>query len=263
MTKPVIIVAAGTLAFCGCATSTHRDAVRSAPPPTNETASPHIARPPTERATVLTPFEGVVVRLDPPVVELSAEACLDAGWLEQIACAPGSREHESLLVVQAKPSQIHASLLMAGFESGSPGSWRFEEPDGYSFVAPTGAQVDLFVRYLDDSGFPREESIRTWIRDHLGRHDFPSLPWIFGGSMFANNPEWMEPGEHYVADVTGSIIGLVTFGDEIVGFSEVLADQEAVRAPEWEVNSDHVPPMGTEVTLILRRYRETGEADSN
>ena len=61
------------------------------------------------------------------------------------------------------------------------------------------------------------------------------------------------PRLHYVADMTGSIIGLVTFGDEVIGFSRVIADQDAVQPPSWEVRTDHVPPRGTEVTLILRR----------
>ena len=45
---------------------------------------------------------------------------LELGWLEQVACAPATREHESLVVVNAKPSHIHAALLMAGFEPGTP-----------------------------------------------------------------------------------------------------------------------------------------------
>jgi hypothetical protein len=64
----------------------------------------------------------------------------------------------------------------------------------------------------------------------------------------------MGPGEHYVADQTGSIIGLVTFGDETVGFEQVLADQQDVQPLEWQVRTEHVPPPGTPVTLILRPF---------
>ena len=70
------------------------------------------------------------------------------------------------------------------------------------------------------------------------------------------NPKAMGPGEHYVADESGSIIGLVTFGDEVIGFSRVLADQDAVQEPEWEVNTAAIPPMGTSVTLVLKRFRD-------
>jgi hypothetical protein len=205
-------------------------------------------------STRLHPFPGVVVLPEVPAVELQGWVCLEYGWLEQIACAPGTREHESLVVPRAKPSQIHAALLMAGFEPGAPGRWSYEDEE-YSFTPPTGTALDVFVRYTDESDRLIEEPIRRWIRDHLGRHEFPREPWIFAGSAFAPNPEWMgKEGEHYVADVTGSIIGLVTFGDEVVGFSRVLADQVAVQPPEWEVNTGHIPPVGTPVTLILRPF---------
>ena len=93
-------------------------------------------------------------------------------------------------------------------------------------------------------------------KDKSKRETFPHLPWVFGGSIIAPNPKAMGPGEHYVADYSGSIIGLVTFGDEVLGFSKVLADEESVQAPEWEVNPKTIPPVGTEVTVVLRRFEQ-------
>ena len=48
-------------------------------------------------------------------------------------------------------------------------------------------------------------------------------------------------------------LGLVTFGDEVIGFTEIISDQAAIHEPEWEVNMETIPPVGTEVTIILRR----------
>ena len=84
--------------------------------------------------------------------------------------------------------------------------------------------------------------------------EFPAMPWVFGGSAIEENPPFMGPGEHYVADMTGSIIGLVTFGDEVIGLSQVLSDQEDVQAPVWEINTATIPPMGTPVTIIIKRW---------
>ena len=201
---------------------------------------------------VLRPFAGIVVRLDEATVEVQAWSCLEAGWLEQIACAPNSREHESLVVVEAPPSEIHAALLLAGFEPGSPGMWSYVD-DALQLTQPTGDRLDVLVRYENAAGDTIQEPMSAWIQDHRGQHEFPDEPWVFGGSAFEKNLPWMGPGEHYVADMTGSIIGLVTFGDEVIGFSRVIADQEAVQPAAWEVRTDHVPPVGTEVTLILRR----------
>jgi hypothetical protein len=199
---------------------------------------------------VLEPFEGITVRPDAQVVEIRAWSCLDAGWLEQIACSPRTREHETLVVVKVKPSDVHAALLLAGFQHGAPGSWTFEN-EVLSFIPPTGDRLEVLVRY-ERNGQTVEEPIGTWILDAEGRPSFPDKAWVFAGSMFAENPDWMGPGEHYVADQTGSIIGLVTFGDEVVGFEEVFSDQQSVQPLAWQVRIDYVPPVGTPVTVILR-----------
>jgi hypothetical protein len=67
----------------------------------------------------------------------------------------------------------------------------------------------------------------------------------------------MGPGEHYVADRTGSIVGLVTFGDEVIAYDEVLSDKVDVDAPEWQANTPVMPAPGTRVQLVIRP-REAG-----
>lgn len=205
---------------------------------------------------VITPFEDIVVHPDGQRVEIRSWTCLEAGYLEQIACSPGTREHESLVVIRAKPSNIHAALLMAGFDSGRPGQWEFDPETGeVTLIPPRGDEIDVWFAY-DKDGERIVESARAWVRDHHEKRTFPDTPWIFGGSKFKPNPEWMGPGEHYVADMTGSIIGLVTFGDETIGLKDVISDQAAIHEPEWMVHSERVPEEGTEVTVILLRYGE-------
>ena len=129
-------------------------------------------------------------------------------------------------------------------------AWRWD--DGVvSFTPPTGDRLAIFARYERD-GAAVEEPIVAWIGDAVGEARFPDEPWVFGGSTFTDNPSWMEPGRHYAADQSGSIIGLVTFGDEVIGYQQVIADEESVQTPQWQVATDHVPPVGTRVTLIIR-----------
>jgi len=222
------------------------------------------ASQPQSGPKIVKPFEGVTVMIDEsnPVrsrVEISGMSCLDAGWLEQVACGPATREHESLVVIKPKPSQIHAALLMAGFEPGKPGKWIYEN-DKFSVVEPTGAKLAIAVRYTNKEGKEVEHDIADWIREPGGPDKepkaFPHLPFIFGGSIIAKNTPDMGPGEHYVADMTGSIIGLVTFGDEMIGFSKVRSDQDAVQEPIWEVNSEKVPEMETRVTVIISKWKD-------
>jgi hypothetical protein len=198
-------------------------------------------------------------------VEIASTSCLDAGWLEQIACAPASREHESLVVVQPRPSQIHAALLLAGFNPGSPGKWTYENKK-LGTIPPTGDKLDVFVRYKNAAGKTVEHWIGKWIRDGARPQgtttapspEFPHLPWVFGGSVLVpESGKDAAAANRYVADDSGSIIGLVTFGDEVIGFSQVISDQADVQAPEWEVNTDAIPAVGTPVTLILKRFEDS------
>ncbi len=199
---------------------------------------------------VVEPFDGVTVQPDGGVVEVEAFVCLDSGWLEQVACAPDTREHESLVVIEVRPSNLHAALLMAGLEAGAPGQWSYD--DGTVAVTPpTGDPMDVLVRYQRD-GRTVEEPVAAWMVGAVDDRPFPDSPWIFAGSAIKANPGWMGPGEHYVADLSGSIIGLVTFGDEVIAYERVMADQEDVEAMQWRVNTGHVPPIGTPVTVILR-----------
>ena len=106
-----------------------------------------------------------------------------------------------------------------------PGSWRVDPDRRTRYEPPSGDFLDIHVCYDSEEGETIQESIRAWVRNASGNQDFPNSPWVFAGSRFEPNPAWMEqPGEHYVADLTGSIVGLVTFGDETVGFFEVIAD---------------------------------------
>ena len=199
-------------------------------------------------------FPGITVAIDRRRVEVEARSCLEEGPLEQIACAPGTREHESLLVITARPSDIHAALLLVGLEPGRPGSWTWnEETRTVSFDAPRGDRVGLTVRY-ERNGQSREHGIGDWMIGPSGER-FPLRQWIFAGSQMAPNLEWMGPGEHYVADMSGSIVGLVTFGDEVLGFEEVLPDQEDVQSPQWFVRAGAVPPLDTPVTLVIDAAR--------
>ena len=216
----------------------------------------------TQTRTIIEPFPGVLIDLDQAIVEVDGVCCLGQGYLEQVACSPGTREHESLFVVHVEPSTLHAALLLTGYQPGTPGSWSFEEGK-YRFIPPRGDELALAVRISVTGEETVEVPVRDLIRDHKSHDSFPDIPWVFAGSFFAQSDAWGEPGEQYIADLTGSIIGLVTFGDEVVGLSEVIADAAAVHTPLWEVNEKRMPPVGTPVQLIIQRWEQTGKGESN
>ena len=58
-------------------------------------------------------------------VEIDARVVLRSGPLELLACSPKTREHESILVVDARPLHVYQALGLIGLAPGSPS--RFDE----------------------------------------------------------------------------------------------------------------------------------------
>ena len=187
-------------------------------------------------------------------VRMECQVAIEHGWLEQAVCLAGTREHESLLATEVVPSRLHAALLLLGLQPGAPGSWR-EVPKGDSFaierVPPRGPRVDLLVRVAGRPDAPLDR----WIHDPVANRDFPAQPWVFGGSLMRPNRA-PEPGEHYMADRTGSVVGIVTFGDEVIGCADVFADRTEIDAASWQARAGAMPPAGTPAVLVIRVHRD-------
>jgi hypothetical protein len=200
---------------------------------------------PAERPVEVAP--GLVADRAAREVRIVAEVACDRGWLEQAVCKAGTREHESLLVVESAPSAIHAALLLVGARPGSPGGWTQAADGAVSRVAPSGDPLSILVR-----GAFGEVPLSDWIEDPVSGRAFPADAWVFAGSRMRPNTRSMGPGEHYVADRTGSVVGIVTFGDETVAFREVLPDRAEVEAPAWQARAGRLPAPGTRVELVIR-----------
>ena len=194
---------------------------------------------------------GLWVDVERRVVRVRGWTCLDSGWLEQVACSPGTREHESLMVTNVSASNIHAALLLIGLQPGSPGNWK-ADGDKVVLIPATGPRVDVSVEWTDPAGDMRVDGVSRWISDISDRSLYPTDKWIFAGSVVLDEAEADRAGVRYLADRTGSLIGLVTFGDELLAAEEVLPDSSEVHSPEWVATTRAMPPVGTEVRIVLR-----------
>ncbi|MDZ4754824.1 MAG: YdjY domain-containing protein [Phycisphaerae bacterium] len=223
----------------GCAS---RPAPESVAPPVQAVSQPVIHLP-----------GGIEVDRTNGEVRVPAATGITVGWLEQVACVAGTRDHESLVTVECKPSDVHAALLLLGLEPGAPGRWRYDQ-ESVQVVPPRGPAIEVRIRYLlrsvEGAAIAHEVHVLEWIRGIDGR-SFPAS-WVFAGSAIAPNPKSLGPGEHYVADYSGSLVGLVTFGDEVIAATAVIPDLIEFETANWEAFSERMPPEGTPATLVLR-----------
>lgn len=166
-------------------------------------------------------------------------------FLEQIACRPDSKEHEALVMSDALASHIHAALLLAGLEPGSTGSWSWDG-EVMTTVPPSGAPLRVEVIHRGEDGVERAWSPNDWIvNERTGEH--PSFQWVFAGSRI------MRRGgvDRYDADGTGLLVGLTTFGSEVIAASTVISHEAQVQSPEWIADARVVPRFGTPVAVRL------------
>ena len=200
---------------------------------------------------------GVRINQDIRTVEFDATVAMDCHdpetpnvYLEVICCTRDTREHEALVVTGVAPSSVHAALLALGGEPGRPGGWR----RGGAAIVPFPPEGDrtrvwFFVANGDGSTTVWEPS--RWIVHHETREimgsDLLEPAWVFAGSRLRE----FRGREVYDADGTGQLVGLHTFGSEVIAWTRVESPEAAVDAPQWLANNDLVPPIGTPVRVRI------------
>ncbi|MBK7405631.1 MAG: hypothetical protein IPJ41_13660 [Phycisphaerales bacterium] len=208
------------------------------------------------------------VRADPRegIVEFDGEIAVDCHdletpdvYLEVVCCGRDSREHEALVVTDVAASLVHAALLSVGAEPGHPGGWR-REGDRVVPVQPEGSGVEVWILVRGPDGTIAEHAPGSWIRDLKSGRSLseiaPDDGWVFAGSRVRRFGD----RDVYDADGTGQIVGLHTFGSETIAWKHVESPDSAQDDPRWLAIDDRVPPIGTPVTIRLRRLAPASDS---
>jgi hypothetical protein len=233
-------------------------------------ADPGPVKPPTSppaadaSSSAGQPFKlpGLTINSKEHCVDIEATICLDKGDLELIACTKDSKEHESALAVGARPIHIHTALLLLGAKNGSPARREpiNDQATRWIDLPPEGDVIDVCLEFKDSAGKLTERPIGDFVtpsakhanspgavppeRGQLPR--FPST-FIFAGSLVIDNG----PGpKAYLADRSGHVISIATFGDELLCLPGVHSKDNGVLM--WSIDPTHLPKKGTAVTLRLR-----------
>ncbi|MBL8852226.1 MAG: hypothetical protein JNG89_21315 [Planctomycetaceae bacterium] len=93
---------------------------------------------------------------------LKAKVVLREGVLEMLICKAQTKEHESILSIDADAYLIHAGLLLLGAQPGSPATYDTQ------FHPPTGQEIDIHFAWTDEQGQEQRVHARTWVR-HVTR----------------------------------------------------------------------------------------------
>jgi len=186
---------------------------------------------------------GVRIYWKARAVEVDAKIALRSGPLELLACALQTREHESVLVVRARPKHIYQAMGLIGLEPGHPVRY---DAEAERYVPATGAPLTLAVR------FGRGENARFVDASDLMRSvDGDPIPqnaftWVFAGSRTFKTGR-------FGADADGTVACVVDFDTALI---TVDALHSADNNELWlEANTPEIPEVGTPCKLLIMSKR--------
>lgn len=96
-------------------------------------------------------------------VLLKTTVVLRQGALEMLMCKKQTKEHESILSIDAQAYVIHTGLLAVGAKPGAP--FRIDT----EFHPPTGQKIDIFLNWTDDKGEKHRVPAKSWVRHSINR----------------------------------------------------------------------------------------------
>lgn len=145
------------------ATSTLADEdVPDRPPAPPQSVSLEIEPAPT--AKKLNPAGTVLLDVANKKVVLRGELCLREGLLEMLICKAKTKEHESIVSVDADAYVIHAALMALSAKPGTPVKFQPE------FTPPTGQKIEIYLGWTDEFGRPHRYRAQKLIRRATQRY---------------------------------------------------------------------------------------------
>jgi hypothetical protein len=207
------------------------------PPP----QAPAPASRPATPATQPGEFQpGVRIDWAARCVRVQARVLDSTGPLEFFACG-GGKEHESILLLEARATHIFQALGLIGLTPGKPATW-----DESGRVQPAqGDLVDLRIEWTHE-GRGRNAHWTDWVLDaEYMRRPLP-LPLVFAGSL-------VRPDGQLACEISGAALALVNMPDALLAPTRSRSDRSADL---WALPDRRaIPPPETSVTLVFDAAR--------
>ncbi len=190
------------------------------------------------------PQAGVVVDKDKKTIRVPAKIAPrklpnlpEVYPIEVIATWPtpkGQKAHETIVVFDVTPSEVHKALESLGLKAGKPG--RGED-------LGNGPELEIYLDLPAVNGRPAGlVRIEQLLLDKKTGRPLPLVKWMFTGSALKD--------AKYGADVSGTLIGLYPVTDEVVMQSGLTMKEEGMI--KLETNKQALPGENTPVSLVIK-----------
>jgi hypothetical protein len=173
-------------------------------------------------------------------VIVDGQISLREGMLELFACTRNTKEHESIVSANTKAFLVHAALLSLGAEPGRPVQFVPQ------FRPPSGTEIEVLVRWIDEAGKEQTARAQEWIRD-IGTGKAMTHPFVFAGSSFWTDEE---TGNKYYQAEGGDLICVSNFGTAMLDIP--VESSQSNQELAFEAFTERIPPLGAPVRLVLK-----------
>jgi len=150
-----------TLGFCSRLIAAEGMAPDRPPPPPQAVS---LMIEPAPSAKALNPAGTVWLDTANKKVVLRGQLCLREGLLEMLICKSQTKEHESIISIDAEAYTIHAALVALGAKPGTPVRFQPE------YQPPTGQKIEIYIGWTDDYGRPHRFAAQQLIRKATQRY---------------------------------------------------------------------------------------------
>jgi hypothetical protein len=169
------------------------------------------------------------------------------GIIEYLLVTELGSTHESLLVSDIQPNELHFAMLLLGAKgSGEGKAVPGEPPPGqidakYLKKAPRlkGDDINISVQWQSGDEV-KTAPVEDWVYNSEKKKSAERGPWIYNGSYFNDG--------HFMAQIEGAFCALVTYPSALINNPRHGNDNDGI----WTVNEKAVPAVKTPLEIIIQ-----------
>jgi len=167
------------------------------------------------------------------------------GNLEYLLVTDQGNVHESLLVSDIQPNDLHFAMLLLGAKGSGdkgPGEIPPSQIDAkYLKAAPPmkGDRINITVEWKAGDAV-KSAPVEDWIVNTTRKKPMERGPWIYNGSMFNEG--------RFLAQLEGAFAALVTYPAALINNPRPGHDDDSI----WMVNEKAVPAVKTPVDITIQ-----------
>lgn len=225
--------------------------VKPEPPPVEDAAVQPVKPSVTKLGETHYQIGGVVLDLKNREIRFSAKVNMAEGLIEYMIILQKGKAHEALLITPIVPTDLNLAFVLLRYppspelfsqinETGHPTGIYPEVP------APVraAARISMEVEW-SDNGTTRHVPINEWLRDNARDAALAPGPWLYTGSSFS--------GGKFIPDLGGDIAAIMVDSNAMINYPGT----DNAQGVTWFAFPKRVPPVGTNVTVIITPYFKT------